>query len=135
MGSVLLIVPPHRDGAERAFSTRQAEPFRGCADRVDAKRAGPGARVTGHRRGRARRASPRFTMPTSASVTGRPRRPSDVNPDARKSRRSARLAVAGTRGQIHFSRTPGISVWQWAWTPTQVVDRDPARPDRFRVLH
>jgi ABC-type branched-subunit amino acid transport system substrate-binding protein len=46
-----------------------------------------------------------------------------------------RVAVEGTRGQIQFSRTPGISVWQWAWTPTQVVDRDPAQPDRFRVLH
>jgi hypothetical protein len=30
---------------------------------------------------------------------------------------------------------PGISVWQWAWTPMQVADRDPAKPDRFRVLH
>jgi hypothetical protein len=46
-----------------------------------------------------------------------------------------RLAVEGTRGQIRFSRTPGISVWQWAWTPIQVVDRDPAEPDRFRILH
>jgi ABC-type branched-subunit amino acid transport system substrate-binding protein len=46
-----------------------------------------------------------------------------------------RVAVEGTRGKIRFSRLPGISVWQWAWTPTQVVDRDPARPDRFRVLH
>jgi ABC-type branched-subunit amino acid transport system substrate-binding protein len=45
------------------------------------------------------------------------------------------VAVEGTRGQIQFSRTPGISVWQWAWPPTQVVDRDPAQPDRFRVLH
>ncbi len=44
------------------------------------------------------------------------------------------LAVEGTRGRIEFSRTPGISVWQWAWPPVQVVDRDPARPDRFRVL-
>ncbi|MFL5828952.1 MAG: ABC transporter substrate-binding protein [Solirubrobacteraceae bacterium] len=44
------------------------------------------------------------------------------------------LAVEGTRGQIQFSRMPGISVWQWAWTPVQVVDRDPADPDRFRVL-
>jgi hypothetical protein len=41
----------------------------------------------------------------------------------------------GTRGLIRFSRTPGISVWQWAWTPIQVVDRDPAEPDRFRILH
>ncbi|WP_405594197.1 ABC transporter substrate-binding protein [Streptomyces sp. NBC_01092] len=47
----------------------------------------------------------------------------------------ARVAVEGTRGQIQFSRTPGISVWQWAWTPVQVVDRDPAEPDRFRILH
>ena len=46
-----------------------------------------------------------------------------------------RVAVEGTRGRIQFSRTPGISVWQWVWTPTQVVDRDPAKPDRFRVLH
>jgi hypothetical protein len=45
------------------------------------------------------------------------------------------VAVEGTRGRIRFSRTPGISVWQWAWTPVQVVDRDPAEPDRFRILH
>ncbi len=45
-----------------------------------------------------------------------------------------RVAVEGTRGQIRFSRTPGIGVWQWAWPPIQVVDRDPARPDRFRVM-
>ncbi|MBZ6255949.1 ABC transporter substrate-binding protein [Streptomyces olivaceus] len=47
----------------------------------------------------------------------------------------SRVAVEGTRGPIRFSRTPGISVWQWAWTPVQVVDRDPAEPDRFRILH
>ncbi|MBB5937145.1 ABC transporter substrate-binding protein [Streptomyces zagrosensis] len=47
----------------------------------------------------------------------------------------SRVAVEGTRGQIRFSRVPGIGVWQWAWPPTQVVDRDPAGPDRFRVLH
>lgn len=46
-----------------------------------------------------------------------------------------RVAVEGTRGQIRFARTPGISVWQWASTPIQVVDRDPADPERFRVLH
>jgi ABC-type branched-subunit amino acid transport system substrate-binding protein len=46
-----------------------------------------------------------------------------------------RVAVEGTRGQIRFSRTPGISVWQWAWPPVQVVDRDPADPNRFRILH
>jgi ABC-type branched-subunit amino acid transport system substrate-binding protein len=44
------------------------------------------------------------------------------------------VAVEGTRGQIRFSRTPGISVWQWAWPPVQLADRDPAEPDRFRVL-
>jgi len=45
------------------------------------------------------------------------------------------VAVDGTRGPIRFSRTPGIGVWQWAWAPVQVVDRNPADPDRFRVLH
>jgi ABC-type branched-subunit amino acid transport system substrate-binding protein len=45
------------------------------------------------------------------------------------------VAFEGTRGQIQFSRMPGISVWQWAQTPIQVVDRDPADPDHFRVLH
>ncbi|GAA3309502.1 hypothetical protein GCM10020219_013130 [Nonomuraea dietziae] len=46
-----------------------------------------------------------------------------------------RVAVEGTRGQIQFSRTPGINVWQWAWPPIQVVDRDPAEPDRLRIRH
>ena len=46
-----------------------------------------------------------------------------------------RVAVKGTRGEITFSRVPGISVWQWAWPPVQVADRDPAEPDRFRVRH
>lgn len=45
-----------------------------------------------------------------------------------------RVVVEGSRGQIQFSRMPGISVWQWAWTPIQVVDRDPAEADRFRIL-
>jgi ABC-type branched-subunit amino acid transport system substrate-binding protein len=47
----------------------------------------------------------------------------------------SRVCVEGTRGQIQFARTPGISVWQWAWPPIQVADRDPAQPDRFRILH
>nr|WP_237552796.1 ABC transporter substrate-binding protein [Streptomyces sp. SID5789] len=47
----------------------------------------------------------------------------------------SRVDVEGTRGRIRFTRTPGIGVLQWAWPPVQVVDRDPARPDRFRVLH
>ncbi|MFF2507550.1 ABC transporter substrate-binding protein [Streptomyces sp. NPDC058067] len=46
-----------------------------------------------------------------------------------------RVAVEGARGPIRFSRTPGINVWQWAWAPVQIVDRDPAEPDRFRILH
>ncbi|MFB7620346.1 ABC transporter substrate-binding protein [Kitasatospora sp. NPDC056181] len=45
------------------------------------------------------------------------------------------VAVEGTRGQIRFSRTPGIGVWQWAWSSVQVVDRDPADSGRFRILH
>lgn len=45
------------------------------------------------------------------------------------------VSVEGTRGQIGFSRVPGISVWQWAETPIQVVDRDPEKPSHFRILH
>ena len=45
------------------------------------------------------------------------------------------VSVEGTRGKIQFSRIPGISVWQWAWAPIQIVDRDPAEPGRFRILH
>jgi ABC-type branched-subunit amino acid transport system substrate-binding protein len=45
------------------------------------------------------------------------------------------VSVEGTRGRIRFSRAPGIGVWQWAWPPVQVVDRDPARPEHFRILH
>ncbi|MET7981846.1 MULTISPECIES: ABC transporter substrate-binding protein [unclassified Streptomyces] len=43
--------------------------------------------------------------------------------------------IEGTRGRIRFSRVPDIGVWQWAWPPVQVVDRDPADLDRFRTLH
>ncbi|HEX6337426.1 MAG TPA: ABC transporter substrate-binding protein [Jiangellaceae bacterium] len=45
------------------------------------------------------------------------------------------VEVEATRGPIRFSRTPGTGVWQWAWAPIHVVDRDPAEPDRFRILH
>ncbi|MFD7033075.1 ABC transporter substrate-binding protein [Streptomyces sp. NPDC059917] len=45
------------------------------------------------------------------------------------------VAVEGTRGKIGFSRLPGIGVWQWDGPPVQVVDRDPAEPGRFRILH
>ncbi|MEU8758836.1 ABC transporter substrate-binding protein [Streptomyces sp. NPDC048659] len=44
------------------------------------------------------------------------------------------VAVEGSRGPVRFERVPGIGVWQWAWAPVQVVDRDPADPDAFRVL-
>jgi ABC-type branched-subunit amino acid transport system substrate-binding protein len=54
---------------------------------------------------------------------------------ARIARAWPRVAAEGTRGPIRFSRQPGISVWQWAWPPIQVADRDPADPGRFRVLH
>ncbi|NUR72188.1 MAG: amino acid ABC transporter substrate-binding protein [Hamadaea sp.] len=45
------------------------------------------------------------------------------------------VSVTGTRGDIGFSRTPGVSVWQWAGAPIQVVDRDPADTGRFRVRY
>ncbi|MZD04431.1 ABC transporter substrate-binding protein [Streptomyces sp. SID5785] len=44
------------------------------------------------------------------------------------------IDVQGTRGRIRFTRTPDSPVPQWSAPPIQVVDRDPARPDRFRVL-
>jgi ABC-type branched-subunit amino acid transport system substrate-binding protein len=47
----------------------------------------------------------------------------------------SRVAVQGTRGQIRFSRVPGIGVWQWAWPPVQVVAREAGDPRRFRILH
>ncbi len=47
----------------------------------------------------------------------------------------ADVRVTGTRGPIRFEQVPGIGVWQWAWPPVQVADRDPADPDRFRILH
>ncbi|QNA84117.1 amino acid ABC transporter substrate-binding protein [Sphingomonas sp. So64.6b] len=47
----------------------------------------------------------------------------------------AGVAIEGTRGPIRFSRTPGSGIWQWTWPPVQVVDRDPAEPGRFRILH
>lgn len=47
----------------------------------------------------------------------------------------SQVAVEGTRGQILFTRIPGINVWQWAGAPIQVVDRDPVNPGFFRILH
>ncbi len=46
-----------------------------------------------------------------------------------------RLSIEATRGTIQFSRPAGIGIWQWTWPPVQIVDRDPASPDRFRLLH
>jgi ABC-type branched-subunit amino acid transport system substrate-binding protein len=43
------------------------------------------------------------------------------------------LSIEGTRGRITFTRPSGISVWQWAWPPVQIADRDPANLDRFRT--
>jgi hypothetical protein len=45
------------------------------------------------------------------------------------------IAVDGTRGIISFSRVTGTGVWQWARPPVQVVDRDPASPDSFRIRY
>ncbi|HUN35193.1 MAG TPA: ABC transporter substrate-binding protein [Trebonia sp.] len=45
------------------------------------------------------------------------------------------VTTEGTRGPVRFSRTQGVTAWQWTWPPVQVADRDPAEPGRFRVLH
>lgn len=42
--------------------------------------------------------------------------------------------VEGTRGRIHFTRTPEIPVWQWPSPPIQITDRSPADPAQFRTL-
>ena len=46
-----------------------------------------------------------------------------------------RPSRAARGSALVFSRVPGVSVWQWARPAVQVVDRDPAEPGRFRVLH
>ena len=43
--------------------------------------------------------------------------------------------VEGTRGRIHFTRTPVIPIWQWPSPPIQITDRSPADPAQFRTLH
>ena len=45
------------------------------------------------------------------------------------------VAIEGTRGQLWFSRKPGIGVWQSASTPVQGGDREPPEPGRVRVRH
>lgn len=47
----------------------------------------------------------------------------------------SQLSVPGTRGQINFSRVTGINIWQWAWPPVRVVDREPGQLDRLRTRH
>ncbi|WP_035018309.1 ABC transporter substrate-binding protein [Caulobacter sp. UNC358MFTsu5.1] len=45
------------------------------------------------------------------------------------------VVVDGTRGMIGFDRAEDQTVWRWVDAPVQIVDRDPARPDRFRTLY
>ena len=46
-----------------------------------------------------------------------------------------RVRVAGTRGLIQFTRTPGVPVLQWVWPPVQVVAHtDVSQRDRVAVL-
>jgi ABC-type branched-subunit amino acid transport system substrate-binding protein len=46
-----------------------------------------------------------------------------------------RLRVAGTRGLLQFTRTPGVPVLQWVWPPVQVAAHtDVSRLDRVTVL-
>ena len=46
-----------------------------------------------------------------------------------------KIALEGTRGQIKFNRMPEAGVWQWAFAPVQVVERNSAAPDQFQILH
>ncbi|TPL83567.1 ABC transporter substrate-binding protein [Mesorhizobium sp. B2-3-12] len=45
------------------------------------------------------------------------------------------MEVAGTRGQIQFSRAPATTVWQWTGAPIQIVERTPGDPAQFRLVH
>jgi ABC-type branched-subunit amino acid transport system substrate-binding protein len=46
-----------------------------------------------------------------------------------------RVRVAGTRGLIQFTRTPGVPVLQWVWPPVQVAARtDASHGDGVAVL-
>ena len=134
MSSILpLLGPVPGTVRERIFDHQQASEFLGRYG----ERLGPlGARVGADLRGRLAEAPSFVAFEGYDTVT--------VLADVLRSRgvdreRIAeswpRVAVEGTRGLIQFSRTPGNSVWQWAWPPVQVVDRDPAEPDHFRVLH
>jgi hypothetical protein len=73
----------------------------------------------------------------SRATTRSPSSPQCCAPRARTGHGSPRP------GRVSRSRGPGgdpvlpntgVGVWQWAWPPVQVVDRDPAEPERFRVL-
>ena len=148
--------PSGAGGVDRQGRPPRRAPRRG-ADRCSGRAAG--VRRVGGVAGRGRRRDPvpalpaRATRPARRARRDRPpraarrgalvRRLRGLRHDRRARRRAARsrrrswprVAVEGTRGPIRFSRTPGISVWQWAWAPIGVVDRDPADPDRFRILH
>ena len=67
---------------------------------------------------------PGLTVPDILKRMSMPRRPG-LTPG--KTARLVKTAVI----QLGAAHRRG----QWAWPPTQVVDRDPAAPDRFRVLH
>jgi ABC-type branched-subunit amino acid transport system substrate-binding protein len=46
-----------------------------------------------------------------------------------------RVRVAGTRGLLQFTRTPGVPVLQWVWPPVQVAAHtDASQRDRVAVL-
>lgn len=47
----------------------------------------------------------------------------------------SRVSAEGTRGQIQFSRPPGMNVWQWQWAPVEVVQRKPPHLDPPIVLY
>lgn len=42
--------------------------------------------------------------------------------------------IQGTRWRITFSRVPDITVWQWAWPPIAVMERDRNDGGRLREL-
>lgn len=46
----------------------------------------------------------------------------------------AGVDIQGTRGRITFSKVPGINVWQWAWPPIAVVERDRDDGGRLRMV-
>jgi len=45
------------------------------------------------------------------------------------------VVTAGTRGEIRFTRSPGVNVWQWVEAPIQVVERERTNQTKFRILY